>query len=73
MGQVLTQQVSRDGSSEVDESVPVAAVQCSPDISVQVQVEGLYLVVEAFQLFLKGGCIVPGAPVDPCVREAWRR
>lgn len=40
-GQILTQQVSGDGSSEVDISVPIAAMQCAANIGMEVQVEGL--------------------------------
>lgn len=40
-GQVLTQQVSRNGSPEVDESVPILAVQRAADVGMEVQVEGL--------------------------------
>lgn len=64
---VLTQQVSGDGSPEVDVSVPISAVQCAPDVGMEVQVEGLQLLVEAFQILREGGRVIPGAPVGPCV------
>lgn len=54
-GDVLTQQVSRDGSSEVDVCVSISAVQCTPDVGMEVQVEGLHLMVEMLQIFHEGG------------------
>lgn len=49
-GRVLTQQVSRDGSPEVDVSVPVALVQLAADVGMEVQIEGLYLMEEVLQI-----------------------
>lgn len=63
--------MSRDGSPEVDVSVPILAVQRAPDVGMEVQVEGLQLLVEALQILREGGRVIPGAPVGPCVREAW--
>lgn len=71
-GQVLTQQVSGDGSPEVDVSVPVALVQLAADVGMEVQVEGLYSVEEALQVLHEAGRLIPGAPVVPCVCKAWR-
>lgn len=39
--QVLTQQMSRNRSPEVDKFVPIALMQCAADVSMEVQVEGL--------------------------------
>lgn len=47
--------MSRDGSPEVDVSVPISAVQRTADIGMEVQVEGLYLMVEVFQILHEGG------------------
>lgn len=63
--------MSRDGSPEVDVSVPILAVQRAPDVGMEVQVEGLQLLVEALQILREGGRVIPRAPVGPCVREAW--
>lgn len=66
-GDILTQQVSRDGSPEVDVSVSISAVQCAADVGMEVQVEGLYLMVEVLQILHEGRRLIPGAPVGPCV------
>lgn len=63
--------MSGDGSPEVDVSVPILAVQRAPDVGMEVQVEGLQLLVEVLQILREGGRVIPGAPVGPCVREAW--
>lgn len=45
----------RNGALEVDVSVSISAVQCAADVSVEVQVEGLHLMVEVLQIFHEGG------------------
>lgn len=42
-----------------------------PDVGMEVQVEGLQLLVEAFQILREGGRVVPGAPVGPVSEKPW--
>lgn len=51
----LTQEMSRDGTLEVDVFGAVAFVQLPPHEGMQVEVEGLQLVVELLQVILEGG------------------
>lgn len=51
----LTQEVSRDGTLQVDVFGAIAVVQLPPDEGVQVEVERLQLVVEMLQVVLEGG------------------
>lgn len=59
--------MSGNRTSEIDVFVPIAAVQCATDEGMEVQVEGLDLVVEMLQTLFKGGGLIPGAPVGSCV------
>lgn len=51
----LTQEMSRDGTLQVDVFGAVAFVQLPPHEGMQVEVERLQLVVEMLQVILEGG------------------
>lgn len=69
---ILTKQMGRDGAFEIDVLGAIVVIQLSTHEGMQVQVEGLQLLEQAFQVLLEGWRIVPGTPFSPSVGKAWR-
>lgn len=65
---LLTQQMSRDGSLQVDVLRTIFFVQSSTNISMHVLIKRLQLLPQGLQVFFKGRGLIQGAPESSIIR-----
>lgn len=68
-----TQQMSRDGSLQVDVLGAILFVQGPAHIGVHILIERLQLLPQSLQVLLEGGGFIQGAPGSPVVGVTYKQ